>query len=146
MKKIIGLGILLFGVLVLLWTAWKLFDQQRYLVKVLSVTGVITGYEYSDGSRIQRRQDSQSGVAGRVDVAQASPVIEFKTLEGKLITFTSSTTIDLSASYSVPLVYLPANPTEAQIDDFFSLWGWIFVIGGFACIFIFIGSMLRWVF
>ena len=71
------------------------------------------------------------------------PVVKYKTSEGKMIEFTSTTGSN-PASYSVdekvPVLYLAAEPQSAKIKSFFSLWGAVLIVGGFGSIFFLIGS------
>ncbi len=143
MKIVISTAIIIFGIILILWSVWKLVEQKKFADTAISASGTIVGYEYSDGSRQQLSQDTSSGFAGRLDVSQASPIVEYTTQDGESISFVSSTTIDLSSSEKVPLLYLPTDLQNAQIDDFFSLWGWIYILSGFGAIISIVGVALR---
>lgn len=71
------------------------------------------------------------------------PVVEFLTKEGEKITFTSSSG-SYPPSYSrgetIEVFYLPSDPEEAKIDDFFSLWGIAAIFGGLGTAFFLIGT------
>jgi hypothetical protein len=142
-KVVIPLGIIVIGVLVIIFAGFKYVDQKDFVKNSNKAIGTIIGYEYSDGSRQQLSQDSESGFAGRVDVSQASPIIEFSLPEGRLVTFVSTTSTNLAASEDVNVIYLIASPEKAQIDDFFSVWGWIYIIGGFGCVLCLVGFLLK---
>lgn len=141
-KLIVAYGLIALGVIILIWTGFKLAAQKRFVNNAEKVTGVIVGYEYSDGSRIQRSQDTQSGFAGRVDFAQASPIISFQAKNGETVKFISSSSSEAGASEKVELLYDPQTPKNAQLSDFFSLWGWIYIISMGGTIMIVIGVML----
>ena len=70
------------------------------------------------------------------------PTVRFKTIEGSMVEFTSSTGSN-PASYSrgekVTVLYLPQQPDEARIDSFFSLWGGATIVGGLGSVFFLIG-------
>jgi hypothetical protein len=142
-KLVIAFGIIFLGGVVLIFAGVKYVDQKEFVKNSNKAIGTIVGYEYSDGSRQQLSQDSVSGFAGRVDVSQASPIIEFSLPKGNRVTFVSTTSTDLSASEDVNLIYLIASPEKAQIDDFFSVWGWIYIIGGFGCVLCLVGFLLK---
>ncbi|WP_026375734.1 DUF3592 domain-containing protein [Aestuariibacter salexigens] len=145
MKASIGLIVLCLGALAVVWGSWKLWNQKQFVDAAIKATGVIVGYEYADGNRIQRGQDTESGFAGRVNTSQASPVISFETQQGETIEFVSSTTAEAGASEQVELLYLSNNPSEPQLTDFFSLWGWVLIIIGFGVILMVIGMLLRFI-
>lgn len=143
MKATIGLALIVLGLIVVLWSVWKLYQQKVFVDNALKATGVIVGYEYSDGTRIQRENDTESGFAGRVNTTQVSPIVEFTTENNELIKFVSTTSSQQGASEEVEVLYNPANPNENQLNDVFSLWGWVFVIFGFGSISVIIGLIFR---
>jgi len=71
------------------------------------------------------------------------PVVHFVDQEGKSIEFSSSTSSN-PPSYSVDervgVLYDPAKPEHAEIDDFFSLWGISAIFGGLGAIFFLVGA------
>lgn len=142
-KLIVAYGLMAIGLIIVTWSCYKLLSQKRFVNNAEKATGMIVGYEYSDGSRIQRSQDTQTGFAGRVDFAQASPIIEFSTLSGESIEFISTTSSEAGASEEIELFYDPKAPGNAQLTDFFSLWGWVWILFGGGAVFIFVGAILR---
>ncbi len=143
MKVVIPIGIIFIGVLVLIFTGFKLIEQKQIVSNSNQAIGTIVGYEYSDGSRQQLSQDSVSGFAGRVDVSQASPIIEFSLPNSNVVSFVSTTSTQLSSSEEINIIYLVDSPENAQINDFFSLWGWIYIIGGFGVVLCIVGFLLK---
>ncbi|MGI0119184.1 DUF3592 domain-containing protein [Zooshikella sp. RANM57] len=73
------------------------------------------------------------------------PVVEFKTKEGDLIEFTSSTGSN-PPSYSrgdaVEVLYLESYPDKAEINSFFSLWGLSTILGGMGAVFFLVGFLI----
>jgi hypothetical protein len=56
---------------------------------------------------------------------QLARVVKFTTARGQVVTFTSKTSSNFSSDQigdPVRILYLPATPREAEIDDFQSLW------------------------
>lgn len=70
------------------------------------------------------------------------PVVEFKTRDGSLIEFTSSSSSN-PPSYSqgeiVEVLYQESFPEQAKINGFFSLWGGPAIVGGLGSAFFLIG-------
>lgn len=70
------------------------------------------------------------------------PVVEFKTLDGQLIEFTSSSGSN-PPSYSrgeiVDVLYQASSPDSARINGFFSLWGGCVILGAMGAVFFAIG-------
>jgi Protein of unknown function (DUF3592) len=146
MKDIIALGLMGIGLLILIWAGWKLTQQKSFVDESVTATGQVVAYEYTDSSRVQRSQDTSVGFAGRVDVSQASPVIRFTTQDGDEIEFVSSSTASVGSGETLEVLYRRGSPKDAVINDFFSLWGWIYLLGGFGAIGVLIGVMLKFLF
>lgn len=75
---------------------------------------------------------------GREVSIRFSPVVEFRTATGQTIEFLSS--INASPpSYregeKVAVLYRPDSPHQAEIDDFFFLWGAVAILGGLGAAF-----------
>ena len=70
------------------------------------------------------------------------PVVNFKTENGELTEFISSTGSN-PASYSkgeqVKILYLATDPQSAKIKGFFSIWGAAIILGGIGCVFFLVG-------
>lgn len=141
MKTIIGMALICLGLVVVSWAAFKLIQQNKFVANALITKGVVTGINYSTVSRTQRVQDTESGFAGRVNTSNQTEIIQF-TMNGETIEL-SSGSMQIGLGEEVELLYLPHNPQAAQVNNFFSLWGWICIVGGFGIIFILIGAFLR---
>jgi hypothetical protein len=66
------------------------------------------------------------------------PVVEFKTVDGTNVEFTSWMSTSpprFSVGESVSVYYDPQNPQSAIINDWLSLWGGSFILGGLTIIF-----------
>lgn len=146
MKDIVALGLMGLGLLIIIWAGWKLTQQKSFVENAIPAKGQVVAYEYTDSSRVQRSQDTSVGFAGRVDVSQASPVIQFHTQEGIEVEFVSSSTASVGSGEALEVLYQPGKPKEAVINDFFSLWGWIYLLGGFGAISVLVGLLLKFIF
>jgi len=77
------------------------------------------------------------------DSTTYAPTVRFTTANGTMIEFTSSTSSN-PPSYSrgeqVAILYLPAQPDEAKIDSFSSLWGGTIILAGIGGVFFLIGA------
>jgi len=73
------------------------------------------------------------------------PVVRFTSADRQNIEFTSSTSSN-PPSYSkgerVEVLYAPANPRDAKINGFFSLWGGPLIIGGVGAVFFLTGASI----
>lgn len=143
MKAIIGIALIYLGILVVSWSTFKLIQQNNFVENALITKGSVTSINYSDVSRTQRVQDTESGFAGRVNTSNQTDIIQFK-IDGQTIEISSGST-QIGLGEEVELLYMPDNPKAAQVNNFFSLWGWIFIVGGFGIIFILIGFFLRFI-
>lgn len=141
MKTIIGMALICLGLVVVSWTAFKLIQQYKFVTNAIITKGMVTAINYSAVSRTQRVQDTESGVAGRVNTSNQTEIIQF-TINGNTIEL-SSGSMQIGLGEEVELLYLPDDPQAAQVNNFFSLWGWIYIVGGFGIIFILIGVFLR---
>jgi hypothetical protein len=79
------------------------------------------------------------------DSTTYAPVVNFITQDGETITFVSSVSSN-PPSYRVgekaDIFYLPADPYDAKLDGFFSLWGGATIVGGMGGLFFLIGSAI----
>lgn len=135
--------IMFIGFSLIVFSGVKLYSQKVFVDNAQQATGVITAYHYTDGTRIQRSQDTASGFAGRVDITNASPVIEFTTKSGETVEFISTSSSDSSISEDVQLLYNEDAPELAKLNEFFSLWGWIYIILGFGVIIMVVGFVIK---
>ncbi len=143
MKAIIGIGLSFLGILVVIWSTFKLIQQNNFVANALIAKGIVTSINYSSVSRTQRVQDTESGFAGTVNTSNQTDIIQFK-INGQIFEISSGST-QIGIGEKVELLYLPDNPQSAQVNNFFSLFGWIYIVGGFGFIFIIIGSFLRFI-
>lgn len=143
MKAIIGITLICLGLLVVSWSTFKLIQQNKFVANALITKGIVTDINYSAVSRTQRVQDTESGFAGRVNTSNQTDIIQFK-IDGQTIEISSGST-QTGLGGEVELLYMPDNPQAAQVNNFFSLYGWIYIVGGFGFIFIIIGSFLRFI-
>ncbi|MET3646717.1 hypothetical protein ABIC60_001329 [Phyllobacterium ifriqiyense] len=73
------------------------------------------------------------------------PVVEFQTVEGATVEFTSwlgTSPPRFSVGESVSVYYDPRNPQSAIINDWLSLWGGSAILGGLTMIFAVIAYMM----
>lgn len=71
------------------------------------------------------------------------PVFRFKDQKGveiEIVSSTSSNPPSYSEGEKVEVLYLPADPKKAEINDFFSLWGAAVIVGGLGSVFFLIGA------
>lgn len=104
-------------------------NTQDFLSKAVSTEGTVTQLILS------RSNDSTT----------YRPVVEFKTQNGRIVEFTSSTGSN-PPSYSqgevVEVLYQETSPQDAKINGFFSLWGGIAILGGLGSVFFVIGFLI----
>lgn len=70
------------------------------------------------------------------------PVVEFKTKQGQVIEFASSSSSNppsYSSGEAVTVLYQPLFPEQAKIKGFFSLWGAVMILSIMGSVFFFIG-------
>ena len=71
-----------------------------------------------------------------------APVVEFRTSQGQIVEFTSSSSSNppsYSVGESVEVLYDDSSPQHAKIKSFFSLWGGALIIGVIGAVFFLIG-------
>lgn len=76
------------------------------------------------------------------------PVLTFTTERGETIRFVSSSGSrppGYSKGEEVAIWYRPAEPQNASVDGFFSLWGGALILGGLGSVFLLIGAALHFV-
>ncbi|MCK5726951.1 MAG: DUF3592 domain-containing protein [Thiotrichaceae bacterium] len=114
------------GLAMLLGAFFLYTNTQNFLKTAITTNGTVTQLI---------RSNSRDSIVYR-------PVVEFKTKEGKLIEFTSSTGRN-PPSYSrgevIKILYSPSSPEKARIKGFFSLWGGASIVGGLGAVFFIIG-------
>lgn len=106
-----------FAGLVMLYFSWYNYDAtNKFLNTAQSTSGVVVDLE--------RRHSSSTSSSG--SSTTYAPVVEFTAPEsGQTITFTSNSSSNPPAydeGDDVTVLYDPAEPEEARIDSFMSLW------------------------
>ncbi len=99
--------------------------------------------EQADGTVIDLLP-SRSERGGKVSISY-SPVIEFRTATGQTIEFRSSigsSPPSYREGEKVAVLYRPDSPYQAEIDDFFFLWGGVAILGGVGTAFSALGAAL----
>ncbi|PBJ09034.1 DUF3592 domain-containing protein [Flavobacterium sp. ACN6] len=103
-------------------------NKSAFLEKAVSVQGTVI-------EMVAKRSDNSTTY---------SPVISFKTKSGQEITFSSSISSNppsYSVNETVEVLYNPADPKEANINTFSSLWIGPLILGGIGIVFFLIGSL-----
>lgn len=118
---IVGVGALAGGIF------WGV-KTQRFVASASRASGTVI--------ELERRQSGDDGPT-------YYPVVRFTDAAGKDVTFTSSTGSNPPSKREgdkVDVLYDPKNPTEAELDSFFSLWFGPLMVGGlFGTIFPLVG-------
>lgn len=73
------------------------------------------------------------------------PVVQFQSVRGELIEFTSSTGSNPPSYYegeTVEVLYPTFAPRDAKINGFFSLWGMSAIVGGLGLLFFIVGGAI----
>ena len=106
---------------------------------------------YSAKTKFDKLQDSLEAEGTVIELIEStdsendtvySPRVEFTTKADKKVVFTSSSYFSpspYSAGDKIKLRYKLSKPEEAEINNFFSLWGGLILIGAIASVFFFIG-------
>lgn len=97
------------------------FFQSAFLKNAVHTSGVVIDHK-----------KFSSGKPGQYNYHD---VVNFKTLDGTAITFTTTETRQIPFDENgtiVPVIYDPQNPQEASIDDVKGKWSTPLVFGGFA--------------
>jgi len=127
----------------------KAFNIIKYLFSVIGL-GMLVGsfFLYQNTMEFLAAAVKTDGVV--VDLVRSrssdsttyAPTIRFKTTNGTMIEFTSSTSSN-PPSYSrgelVAIIYLADDPDKAKINSFFSLWGGAVIVGVLGTAFFLIG-------
>lgn len=125
----------------------KIVSIIKYLITVVGL-----GMLFGAFSLYTNTQDFISGAVaanGKVielvrssDSTTYKPVVQFKTKNGKIVQFTSSSGSN-PPSYSqgdvVEVLYEESSPNQAKIKGLFSLWGWAIILGVLGTVFSLIG-------
>lgn len=135
-KVIVPLLVATVGILLLAYAAWSFYKQFSFVENAVSATGVVVDYHRTTGTETDTR-------TGLKKVTGTVPIIEFTTVSGEIVRFISKSNDNVEDNSAVPLLYLESAPELAQINLFFSIWGWIYILGGFGAVLILISLALR---
>ena len=105
-------------------------NTRNFLKGVSSTEGIVT-------ELVRRKSSSSTAILYR-------PVVEFKTKDGSIVEFTSSTGSNpprYAKGDSIVLYYNETFPEQATIDEFFPLWGPASIMGGFGTLFFLVGLL-----
>lgn len=121
------------GVLMLAIAGYLGFRSITYLNQAVEVEGrVVSNIQYHDAD------------TGYV----YSPLVIFETVEGQKVEFIDSVR-SFPPSYdpedTVPVLYLPEDPSDAAVKGFFFLWGPTAIVGFVGSIFFIVGTILLFV-
>src|SRR6218665_1718264 len=122
------------------------------IVFLIVGAGLLAGavYSYADKKAFLEKAESAQGtviemIARRSDNSTTyCPVVRFKAKTGQEITFTSSVSSNppsYSVDETVEILYDPADPKEANINGFASLWLVPLILGILGTIFFLIGAL-----
>jgi hypothetical protein len=126
-RTIAGFGLVLVGVLLLIGAGVAWMRRGQFLSAAVEAPGDVVGHVSSDVSRpappgSSRPIDSAPGRTG-----SSSPIIEFRTREGRLVRFTSGLS-SFEAGQDITVLYLPDNPERAEVKNPFAQTGWILIM------------------
>ena len=111
---------------------------QSFLTSAIETEGTVINLI---GSSSVHSSSSSDSILNRSSDTYA-PVVQFKTKEGKSITFKSSVSSNphsYSIGESIKVLYRESDPNNAIVNSFFALWGGILIVGGLGIPFIMIG-------
>ncbi|CAA0097975.1 Uncharacterised protein [BD1-7 clade bacterium] len=143
-KEIVGLLLMTAGIILMIWVVWKLYHQHEFVESASRSVGTIIDYKYAISREIIDEGPGR-GFGGDSTVAQAREIVRFKTKDGEEITFKSRVTIHQPLGSDIEVLYDPAQPHNARPNVFFGNYGWVLILGLFGVVFVFTGSLLRWV-
>lgn len=118
--------------LLMLFGSFKFYSNTKdFLSVAITTEGSVVDFisDYSDDSTTY-------------EVVTFKPVFEFSTKNGEVINITSSSSSNpprYSVGESIEVLYEEANPNEAVINDYLSLWGLPTILGILGSVFFIIG-------
>lgn len=129
----------------------KAFSIFNYVFSLIGA-GLLAGaiYLYVDKQAFLEKAETTQGTVIEMipkrskDSTTYSPVVSFTTKSGQTITYTSSTSSNppsYDVGEKVEIFYDPANPNDAEINGFFSLWLGVLILGFIGTVFFLIGSL-----
>ncbi|MBB4802442.1 hypothetical protein HNP37_002515 [Flavobacterium nitrogenifigens] len=129
----------------------KAFSIFNYVFSLIGA-GLLAGaiYLYVDKQAFLEKAETTQGTVIEMipkrskDSTTYSPVVSFITKSGQTITYTSSVSSNppsYDVGENVEIFYDPANPNDAEINGFVSLWLGVLILGGIGIVFFLIGSL-----
>lgn len=142
-RSLIGIPFLAVGSAMLIAAAVAWVRRDAFLANAIETDGAVVDH-VSYSSVGPDRGGAVSGVADGTDVRQSSsfPVVEFRAQDGSVNRFMSGT-LGFPPPERVRVLYLPDDPSRAQVLDFFAQTGWILVLAGLGTAFV-LGGGLAW--
>ena len=126
-----GIGIILLAVL------WCVVEYQTFTKTALAVKGTVEGFvERKTRQRVSGSNRSRESIS-------YAPVVRYTTRNGESYRFISSASSWLSVydkGERVDVLYDPANPGRAEINDSFSLYLGQALVAGTGLVFVLLGS------
>lgn len=128
--------------------AFSIFNYVFSIVGACLLAGAI--YLYIDKQAFLEKAETTQGTVIELipkrskDSTTYSPLVSFTTKSGQEITYTSSTSSNppsYDVGENVQIFYDPANPNDAEINGFFSLWLGVIILGFIGIVFFLIGSL-----
>jgi len=128
--------------------AFSIFNYVFSIIGACLLAGAI--YLYIDKQAFLEKAETAQGTVIEMipkrskDSTTYSPVVSFTTKSGQQITYTSSTSSNppsYDVGENVQIFYDPANPNDAEINGFFSLWLGVIILGFIGIVFFLIGSL-----
>jgi len=123
------------GILMLVGAGYAYHNTNTFLKKSLKAEGTVIELMRS---RSKRRYTNSSGSVSRSSKKSYAPLVEFQTDDGNTVEFVSSSSSNPPAygeGDRVEVLYDPWEPTDAKINNFFSLWGLSGILGFMGAIF-----------
>ena len=128
--------------------AFSIFNYVFSIIGACLLAGAI--YLYIDKQAFLEKAETAQGTVIEMipkrskDSTTYSPVVSFTTKSGQQINYTSSTSSNppsYDVGENVQIFYDPANPNDAEINGFFSLWLGVIILGFIGIVFFLIGSL-----
>lgn len=129
----------------------KVFSIFNYVFSIIGACLLVGAiYLYINKQAFLEKAETTQGTVVEMipkrskDSTTYSPVISFTTKTGQQITYTSSVSSNppsYEVGENVQIFYDPADPKDAEINGFFSLWLGVIILGFVGIVFFLIGSL-----